>query len=54
MLFTDDNVLVDETRKGVNAKLEWWRKDLDSQELKLSQSKMKYIKCNFSLTRDTI
>ena len=41
MLFTDDVVLVDESRIGVNQKLELWRetlesKVLDSAELKLS------------------
>ena len=41
MLFADDVVLVDESRTGVNQKLElWWEtldpKVLDSVELKLS------------------
>ena len=41
MLFADDVVLVDESRIGVNQKLELWRqtlesKVLDSVELKLS------------------
>ena len=28
MLFADDIVIIDETREGVNAKLEWWRDTL--------------------------
>jgi len=31
MLFADDIVLVDETRAGVNAKLELWRQTLESR-----------------------
>ena len=30
MLFADDFVLIDETRAGVNAKLELWRQTLES------------------------
>ena len=31
MLFADDIVLVDETRDGINAKLELWRQTLESR-----------------------
>ena len=39
MLFADDIVLVDETRDGVNAKLELWRQTLESRGFRLSRAK---------------
>ena len=48
MLFTDDIVLLDETRAGVNAKLELWRQTLESRGFRLSRTKIKYIECKFS------
>jgi hypothetical protein len=51
MLFADDIVLIDETRAGVNAKLELWRNTLESKGFKLSRSKTEYMECNFSSTR---
>ncbi|XP_070026270.1 uncharacterized protein [Nicotiana sylvestris] len=48
MLFIDDIVLIDETRGGVNAKLEVWRQTLESKGFKLSKSKIKYLECKFS------
>ena len=33
MLFADDIVLVDETRTGINTKLELWRQTLESRGL---------------------
>ena len=39
MLFTDDIFLVDETRVGVTAKLELWRKTLESRGFRLSRTK---------------
>ncbi len=47
MLFADDIVLVDETRTGVNAKLEQWRQRLESRGFKLSRSKTEYLECRF-------
>ena len=35
MLFADDIVLVDETKKGVNTKFELWRNNLESKRFKL-------------------
>ena len=35
MLFSDDIILVDETRAGVNAKLKLWRQTLESRGYKL-------------------
>ena len=48
MLFADDIVLVDETRAGVNAKLELWRQTLESRGFRLSRAKTEYMKCKFS------
>ena len=39
MLFGDDVVLIDETRRGVNVKLEVWRQTLESKGFRLSRSK---------------
>ena len=51
MLFADDIVLVDETREGVNAKLELWRKTLETKGFRLSRCKMEYMECKFSQSR---
>jgi hypothetical protein len=51
MLFTDDVVLVDESRTDVDQMLELWRRTLEAKVFRLSRSKMKYIKCDFSATR---
>ncbi|XP_060172285.1 uncharacterized protein LOC132603305 isoform X1 [Lycium barbarum] len=48
MLFADDIVLIDETRSGVNAKLEVWRQTLESKGFKLSRTKTEYMECKFS------
>ncbi|XP_052193027.1 uncharacterized protein LOC127801710 [Diospyros lotus] len=48
MLFTDDIVLVDEIKEGVNTKLELWRNNLESKGLKLSRKKTEYMECKFS------
>jgi len=48
MLFTTDIVLVDETRAEVNAKLELWRKTLESRGFWLSRAKTEYMGCKFS------
>ena len=39
MLFVDDVVLIDETREGVNAKLELWRGILESKGFRISLTK---------------
>ncbi|XP_075112548.1 secreted RxLR effector protein 78-like [Nicotiana tabacum] len=39
MLFTDDIVLIDETRNGVNKRLEVWRQAVESKAFKLSNTK---------------
>ena len=53
MLFADDIVLIDETKSGVNAKLDVWREVLESKGFKNSRTKTKYIKYNFSENRNT-
>jgi hypothetical protein len=50
ILFTDDVVLVDESRTGVSQKLEWWRRTLETKGFRLLRSKMEYMKCDFSST----
>ncbi|KAK9140212.1 hypothetical protein Scep_009893 [Stephania cephalantha] len=51
MLFADDIVLVDETKDGVNRKLELWRNTLESKGYKLSRMKTEYMHCEFRNTR---
>ena len=53
MLFADDIVLIDETKSGVNAKLDVWREVLESKGFKISRTKTEYIKCNFSRSKNT-
>jgi hypothetical protein len=51
MLFADDVVLVDDSRVGVNRKLELWRHTLESKWFRLSRTKTEYMRCDFSATR---
>ncbi|PHT48085.1 Phosphoenolpyruvate carboxylase 4 [Capsicum baccatum] len=48
MLFTDDVVLIDESREGVNNKLEIWRQTLEAKGFRLSRTKTEYLECKFS------
>jgi hypothetical protein len=50
MLFADDVVLVDESRAGVDQKLELWRRTLETKYFRLSRYKTEYMKCAFSAT----
>jgi hypothetical protein len=50
MLFVDDVILVDESRTGVDQKLELWRRTLEAKGFRLSRSKIEYMKCDFSAT----
>ena len=43
MLFADDVVLVDESRTGVNQKLELWRETLESKGFRLGRTKTEYM-----------
>nr|XP_009788851.1 PREDICTED: uncharacterized protein LOC104236591 [Nicotiana sylvestris] len=47
ILFADDIVLIDETRSGVNTRLEVWRLPLESKGFKLSRTKAEYLECKF-------
>ena len=51
ILFADDIVLIDESREGVNLKLELWRQTLESKGFKLSRTKTEYMHCRFSNLR---
>jgi hypothetical protein len=48
MLIVVDVVLIDESRIGVDQKLELWRQTLESKCLKLSRTKTEYMRCQFS------
>nr|XP_016502668.1 PREDICTED: uncharacterized protein LOC107820839 [Nicotiana tabacum] len=48
MLIADDIVLIDETRCGVNKRLEVWRQILESNGFKLSRTKIEYLECKLS------
>jgi hypothetical protein len=50
MLFVDDVILVDESRTGVDQKLELWRRTLKAKGFRRSRSKTEYMKCDFSAT----
>jgi hypothetical protein len=50
MIFADDVVLLDESRTGVDQKLELWRQTLEAKGFRFSRSKTEYIKCDFSAT----
>jgi len=52
MLFADDVVLVDESRAGVNRKLELWRQMLESKGFRLSRTKTEYMRCDFGATHE--
>ncbi|XP_070045866.1 uncharacterized protein [Nicotiana tomentosiformis] len=49
ILFTDDIVFIDETRCGVNDRLELWKQTLESKGFKLSRTKTDYLGCKFSV-----
>ncbi|KAL6553120.1 hypothetical protein OROGR_006962 [Orobanche gracilis] len=48
MMFADDIVLIDETKVGVQQKLELWRDTLEARGFRLSRSKTEYMECRFS------
>jgi hypothetical protein len=50
MLFTDDVVLVDESRREVDQKLKLWRRTLEAKCFRLSRSKTEYMKYDFNAT----
>ncbi|KAL6494082.1 glutamated carboxypeptidase [Orobanche gracilis] len=52
MMFADDIVLIDETKDGVQQKLELWRDTLEARGFRLSRSKTEYMECRFSDNSD--
>ncbi|VFR02509.1 unnamed protein product [Cuscuta campestris] len=48
MLFADDIVLIDDTREGLNEKLEQWRLALETKGFRISRNKTEYMECRFS------
>jgi len=51
MLFADDIVLIDESREGVNTKLERWRDTLEAKGFRLSRSETEYYIVDLVRTR---
>ncbi|KAG5606376.1 hypothetical protein H5410_027868 [Solanum commersonii] len=49
-----DEVLIDETRDRVNARLEVWRQALESKGFRLSRTKTEYLRCKFSDMLDEV
>ncbi|GJS17053.1 ataxia telangiectasia mutated family protein [Tanacetum coccineum] len=47
MIFADDIVLIAESAKGLNSRLEKWRKALEDKGLRISRDKTEYLKCDF-------
>ena len=54
MLFAYDIVFVDETRHGVNSKLEIWRDSSKSKGFRLSRSKTDCMKCKQRINKDGV
>ena len=54
MLFADDIVICEETRKEVERRLESWRYALDRREMKVSRSKTKYLYINGGNEDETV
>ncbi|KAL6517101.1 hypothetical protein OROHE_017807 [Orobanche hederae] len=52
MMFADDIVLIEETKVGVQQKLELWRDTLEARGFRLSRSKTEYMECRFSDNSD--
>ena len=44
-------VLIDESKIGVDRKLELWRQTLESKGFRLSRTKIEYMRCEFSSVR---
>ena len=47
MLFVDNVILINETSKWINNKLEWYRNSLEAKGFRLSRSKTEYLKSRF-------
>ena len=53
MIFADDIVLMEESRQGINDKIELWREALESHGFRLSRSKTEYMECKFNKRRSS-
>ncbi|KAH9615720.1 hypothetical protein KSS87_016760 [Heliosperma pusillum] len=51
LMFADDIVVIDETKEGVEKRLELWRHTLETRGFRLSRSKTEYVRCKFSNVR---
>ncbi|GJV63071.1 ataxia telangiectasia mutated family protein [Tanacetum coccineum] len=47
LIFADDIVLVSESAKGLNMRLEDWRKALEDNGLRVSREETEYLRCDF-------
>ena len=54
MLFADDIVICEETREGVEQRLESWRYALERKGMKVSRSKTKYLCINGENDDETV
>ena len=48
ILFTDDIILIEESRKDVNYKLKEWKEALELKDFHLNRNKIEYIECKFN------
>nr|GFB74470.1 polyprotein, putative [Tanacetum cinerariifolium] len=49
LIFANDIVLVSESAEDLNTRLENWRKVLENNDLRVSQEKTKYLRCDFGI-----
>ena len=54
VLFADNIVLIDESREGVNTKLERWKDTLETKGFRLSKSKTEYLHCKYSAEKGSV
>lgn len=47
MLFSDNVIFIDESKFGMNEKLERWRRVLESKGFRISRGKTEYMQCKF-------
>ena len=52
MLFADDIVHIDETKIGLNIKLEQWRCTLEYRGFRLRWCRIEYLKCGLSCVEE--
>jgi len=48
MLFTDNIVIINETKKRINRKLKQWRCTLGAKDFRVSRAKTQYLVCRFN------